>query len=107
MSGKAGVVVIIEDEFTRSNAMSDKLNREGVNITSLERGPELLKNLAGLKPEIVITDLDQDNPTDPFATICAIKDAQALKDTEIFVYVSSIDVKMEVAVAKAYLAVHQ
>lgn len=56
--------------------------------------------LAALAPDIIITDSDEENTSDPFHIISRIKGDERLKNAEIFFYSTSIDVKTEIALRK-------
>ncbi len=100
MSEQTRPIAVIEDEFTLRTGLKGALEQEGFKAESLKPSSDILSKLVSLNPSIIITDLDQKNPADPFKTVSAIKSAEKLNESELFVYTGSIDVKIEVGLRK-------
>ena len=66
----------------------------------VDRAQVTCDNLAALTPDIIITDFDEENTSDPFHIITRIRGDERLKNAEIFFYSASIDVKTEIALRK-------
>jgi len=100
MSEQTRSIAVIEDEFTLKTGLKKMLEQEGFKAESLKPSSDILSKLVSLNPSIIITDLDQKNPADPFKTVSAIKSTEKLNESELFVYTGSIDVKIEVGLRK-------
>lgn len=100
MEEKTRVIAIIADEFTESRPLAEKLRQEGFRVEVVDRSQVSCDKLAALTPDIIITDSDEDNTSDPFHIITLIRGDERLKNSEIFFYSASIDVKTEIALRK-------
>jgi len=100
MSEQKRPIAVIEDEFTLKTGLKDLLEKQGFKAESLKLSSDILSKLVSLNPSIIITDLDEDNPSDPFKIVSAIKSTKKLSESELFVYTGSIDVKKEVGLRK-------
>ena len=100
MEEKTRVITIIADEFTKSRPLAEKLRQEGFRVEVVDREQVTCDTLAALTPDIIITDSDEDNNSDPFHIITRIRGDERLKNPEIFFYSASIDVKTEITLRK-------
>lgn len=100
MEEKTRVIAIIADEFTESRPLAEKLRQEGFRVEVVDRSQVTCDKLAALTPDIIITDSDEENTSDPFHIITLIRGDERLKNAEIFFYSASIDVKTEIALRK-------
>lgn len=100
MSEQTRPIVVIEDEFTLKTGLKELLTKEGFKTESLKPSADMLSKLVSLNPSIIITDTDQENLSDPFKMVAAIKKTEKLRESELFVYTESIDVKKEVGLRK-------
>ncbi len=100
MNNQTRSIALVEDEFTLKTGLNGKLEKEGFKMESLKLSPDIIKKLVALNPSIIIMDLDESQPDDPFRIIAAIKKEEKLKEAELFVYTVKIDVKTEVGLRK-------
>ena len=99
MTDRTRPIVIFEDAHTKQRNLKGALEKDGFSVVSLDRAPDMLTKAAAAKPAIIITDFDVDK-AHPLKVVEALKANPAFKETEIFIYSESIDVKMEVALRK-------
>lgn len=99
MTDRSRPIVIFEDAHTKQRNLKGTLEKDGFSVVSIERAPDMLAKAAAAKPAIIITDFDADK-AHPLKIIEALKANAAFKETEIFIYSDSIDVKQEVALRK-------
>ncbi|GMT42900.1 MAG: hypothetical protein IEMM0002_1311 [bacterium] len=100
---RSGKIFIIEDAFTKQVALIDLLKKENLGVIT-GGGEDVMDQIVQAKPAIVLTDIDKSAlPETQMGFLQKLKENEALKSTEVFVYLESLNVSIEVQLRKMKL----
>ncbi len=103
MADNEKTILILEDQFLKDANLGADLEERGMKTIILQAESTDLEQVVKTAPDIIISDLDQQNQKDPFHLISAMKNDDRLKDSEIFILSDNIDVSTEIKLRRLKL----
>ncbi len=100
MAKGKGLVLLVEDEYMKKIALAEAIKKAGYQVRPLDPEKFSAEEVEKIKPELIITDLDDRNRSDICHLICDIRERESIRKTEVFILREKIDVQTEVALRK-------